>query len=332
MRGTLMTHPKVVAIARHLKTDALFAAWCSPGDPAVPAPSCDLPSLVVDADLAGALGETPLAGHVTVCHAMSRGLRDEVVLRVALGGLLVFWSAARAHGRWDGDDLRLDHSSTSDVDQISGVPGLGHAMKEVGWLTNGDGLTLRNFKEFNVPKTDAERQAEKRAKDQKEAPESQSRTVTKKSRGPRDKRVTREEKIRAESAVSGSTGNSTGVEPPLPPAIPTVVKATKVDLDGQDFKLPDWLPLTLWWQWWGIRPARTRTAGAARYAVEQLQKWRDTGQPPEAILGQSYANGWQGLFELKAGAAKATQQSRIEAGNRAAAAAWLATNPEKAPA
>ena len=81
------------------------------------------------------------------------------------------WSVAREHGRFDGEDLVLDLLAIDDLDQIADAPAVGRAMELVGWaIATGSptGITLPNFKEFNVPRTAAEKQADYRQR-QKES-------------------------------------------------------------------------------------------------------------------------------------------------------------------
>jgi uncharacterized phage protein (TIGR02220 family) len=114
------------------------------------------------------------------------------------------WSTARETGKFEGEDLHLTHTTIEDLDQISGIPGLGKAMNEVGWVVEREdetGIFLPNFKEFNVPKSDAER-----AKDYREGKKSTVTDSSRKrhgsSRNVRDEKcdfvTPREEKIREE--------------------------------------------------------------------------------------------------------------------------------------
>ena len=67
--------------------------------------------------------------------------------------------------------------------------------------------------------------------------------------------------------------------------------------------LPDWLNAQIWADWLKSRPGRARTPAAQRAALDKLDAFRQAGHDPSAIVAESLANGWQGLFEPKAGKA-----------------------------
>ena len=92
-------------------------------------------------------------GQITSDHAL-RCVTTALLMRV--------WSLSREHGKFVGDDLVLEHSAVADLDQMAGAPGVGEAMKSVGWALEQRGVTLPNFKEFNVPMSPAEKQREYR--------------------------------------------------------------------------------------------------------------------------------------------------------------------------
>src|SRR5258708_10898926 len=159
MRGALYDHPNVIAIARVLQGSHECGGWLTPG------------------------GSGPMNGQI-VSHGASRA--------VTIGLLLKVWSGAREHGTFQGDDLVLAHSKIADLDEMAGAPGVGEAMKTVGWAIEKKGVILPNFKQFNVPMTDAERQRALRER----RGEHGGNGVTPPSRAHRDIGVTREEKSR----------------------------------------------------------------------------------------------------------------------------------------
>ena len=88
----------------------------------------------------------------------------------AFAALFRLWSSARNHGDLVGDDLWLEHSSLSDLDDIGGLNGLGSAMEKVGWArveTSKTGISLPKFREFNFPKSNVERCQEWREKNRR---------------------------------------------------------------------------------------------------------------------------------------------------------------------
>lgn len=129
MRGALLDHPKVIAIAKRLMGNADFRQWMTPG------------------------GGGPMNGQIV----------SDVALRCVTTALLMrVWSGAREHGKFVEDDLILPYSDLADLDQMAGAPGVGEAMAYVEWAIEANGVTLPNFKEFNVPMTAAEKQKEYR--------------------------------------------------------------------------------------------------------------------------------------------------------------------------
>lgn len=167
MRGALLDHPKVIAIARVLQQNKDFREWLTPG------------------------GGSDMNGQI-VSPAASRAVTTALLLRA--------WSAAREHGKFDGDDLWLEHSWIEDIDQLAGAPGFGLAMEAVGWVKGHPvkkGVILPNFKEFNVPMTEAERAKTYR--------ERKKQAVTEPSRTHRDEKheivTTRVEKSREEQPL-----------------------------------------------------------------------------------------------------------------------------------
>jgi len=65
--------------------------------------------------------------------------------------------------------------------------------------------------------------------------------------------------------------------------------------------LPDWIEPEKWRSWLAIRPAKARSDAAQRAALDKLAAWKALGMDPNVIVGESLANGWQGLFLPKAG-------------------------------
>ena len=60
--------------------------------------------------------------------------------------------------------------------------------------------------------------------------------------------------------------------------------------------LPDWLDSATWASWIKIRPAKARTVDAQRAALAKLESMRSAGHDANAIIRNSLANGWQGIF------------------------------------
>jgi hypothetical protein len=100
----------------------------------------------------------------------------------------------------------------------------------------------------------------------------------------------------------------------LPPAVPPPDPPPVVPLDPADtppvvpaggngkhseppVELPDWLDASLFGKWWLTRKPKARTPDAKREALKKLERWRAAGHDANAIVSDSLANGWSGLFE-----------------------------------
>lgn len=128
MRSALLQAPKLIAMGRALHGHRPFRDWLTPG------------------------GGGPINGQLVSDDAL-RCVTSALLLRV--------WSSSREHGKFVGDDLLLPCITVADLDVMAGVEGFGEAMRKVGWAIetpDGNGVILPNFKEYNVPKTPAERQ------------------------------------------------------------------------------------------------------------------------------------------------------------------------------
>ncbi len=121
MRTALLTHPRVIRMARLLLQDGEFMEWMCPGRP---------------------------------CASSDVGVtkRDiPVVTRIVVGTLLGTWGAVNGAA---GSDGVLRHSTLLDVDEMACVPGFGKALKAVDWirdLPDGQGVQFVNFEEHNSP-------------------------------------------------------------------------------------------------------------------------------------------------------------------------------------
>ncbi len=127
MRSELLRSPRVVAMSRILVTSEEFRTWAY-GDP-------------------------------------SGRMSDDALRCVTCALLLRVWSDARSFGYFDGDDLFVNGFRVSDVDMWAQAPGVGQAMLEIGWLMESaaggkhKGLVFPNFRQYNAPMDQAEKQA-----------------------------------------------------------------------------------------------------------------------------------------------------------------------------
>lgn len=122
MRGALLDHPKVIAITKQLQANKAFKDWLAPN------------------------------------QVNGQAISDSALRCVTTALLMRMWSGAREHGKFIDDDLVLPYSEIEDLDQMAGAPGIGLALEHVQWAIRANGVTLPNFKEFNVPMTAAEKQ------------------------------------------------------------------------------------------------------------------------------------------------------------------------------
>lgn len=71
--------------------------------------------------------------------------------------------------------------------------------------------------------------------------------------------------------------------------------------DPLSIQLPECVSASKWGEWLGYRRSRRLPTAevTARKQLEFLTQCHARGQPPDAVIDASIANGWQGLFELK---------------------------------
>ena len=75
--------------------------------------------------------------------------------------------------------------------------------------------------------------------------------------------------------------------------------------------LPDWLDIKTWNEWVSTRPSKARKEASLKAALAKLETFRGQGHDGNAIIAESLANGWQGLF-----APKEQRLQAVPAGNR----------------
>jgi len=121
MRSGLLTNPKVIRMAKLLASNPDFVDWFTRGWSASRDELCDV------------------TRDVTAVTA--------VVTRVTVGSLLAVWASVNEAASQDGF---LKGFALSDIDDMAGVPGFGHAMGAVGWAEeDGEGTYFPNFDEHN---------------------------------------------------------------------------------------------------------------------------------------------------------------------------------------
>lgn len=117
--------------------------------------------------------------------------------------------------------------------------------------------------------------------------------------------------------VAQNGRNHVPTEPSRTPIQPSRTPNARAKPLAVAVTLPAWLPPDAWDAWCQHRVARDRkgwTHAAAVRCISTLEKFRDQGDDPSAVIDQSIAGGWTGLFPLKrrGGAAGAAQnQSKL---------------------
>lgn len=160
----------------------------------------------------------------SVTERALRCVTEQALRDVTLSKLMVVWGAVNAHGKVRGNDATMEPMLASEIDHIAGVDGFGAAMEFAGWVReeSNNVLVFPNFLEFNEPaclrakpKSNAERQAEFRArrKAEKEASNDPVTKVTKSN--------AREEKRREESNTHTHTDARTREEQASPAPLKT---------------------------------------------------------------------------------------------------------------
>ncbi|GKS91197.1 hypothetical protein [Acidovorax sp. SUPP2539] len=264
MRGSLPTNPRVIAMARALLADPDFLDWY---------------------------------GHTDVTAESSRAVTMRhvtVVTRVTVGALVPLWAMVNECAAEDGI---LHKTTLFEVDAMAGVPGFGHAMRAVGWIfETPDGVRFPNFHEHNTVKESRSTAAKTpavRAKEYRDRQKSESATpsrnssrdgVTEKRDASRDAVTT--DKRREEKNIEPPTGVQGGEPPPSP--------------SGVKFEIPEWMPAQPWEDFVSMRRAKGKrapfTVAAAKGIVRELEKFREQGHDPAAVLQASVMNGWSGVF------------------------------------
>lgn len=103
-----------------------------------------------------------------------------------------------------------------------------------------------------------------------------------------------------------STGVGTGAPTVVPTGVPenkNKKERTPLPPKGEmvvEPEIPDWVPIEAWA---GFEDMRKRikkplTPRARSLAIAELEKLREAGNDPGAVLDRSVLNSWQGLFEL----------------------------------
>ncbi|WP_181397887.1 replication protein [Cronobacter sakazakii] len=84
---------------------------------------------------------------------------------------------------------------------------------------------------------------------------------------------------------------------------PLTPQGGKARFNPLDVDLPDWLDPAVWREWVQYRAENKKPIKSmltVTKAIKLLSQFRDSGDNPAQVINQSIANGWQGLFRIKA--------------------------------
>lgn len=201
-------------------------------------------------------------------HYIANGLKLDP--DAVVGKLIRVWSWFDKHTA-DGNALGVTYSL---LDRITGVSGFGEMMCLAGWMEQKD-------KVLHMPKFDSHTSA------------------SAKKRAESNKRVAQHREIKRNADVT---------QIQLQKALP---EKRREELNTSTASpLPDWIPEDAWNSYVEMRKKvrKPMTGKAVDLAVAELEKLREQGSDPRAVLDQSVLNSWQGLFPLKAGHAERKRQ------------------------
>lgn len=269
MRGSLMTNPKVIKMARLLLQDPEFLQWYA-HDGVTLDPS----------------------------HAVTRR-HVTVVTRVTVGALTPLWAQVNECA---GTDFILPDASLFEVDEMAGVPGFGRALEGVGWLRvlpDSGGVEFPNFTEHNTvgkerstgAKTQAERAREYRERAKQKALAGVTNSVTEKRDASRDTVTT--EKSREEKKRNTST--SAAKLPPCPAeaivakyheVLPELPKVRVMDAKRQKGMRELWA-----WVFTSTKPDGTRRAETADQALQWVGSYFERARDNDFLMGRTPRSG-----------------------------------------
>jgi len=135
-------------------------------------------------------------------------------------------------------------------------------------------------------------------------------------RGGLEKARRQRDAVRAQVVLKQNTSIAPAGTP-TPTPTPTLTTKEK-----QGAVAPDWLPAEAWSEFKRHRRAirKPMTALAEQKSISALAELRNAGMDPTAVIEQSIANGWTGLFPVKQGMGK---QAALEARNAANVAEFV---------
>jgi hypothetical protein len=100
-----------------------------------------------------------------------------------------------------------------------------------------------------------------------------------------------------------SNGPATGQERATKQEVKNVKKKRRESGISGGNGIPEWISKDLWsdFREFRIRIKAPLTDRATKNIISELEKFRNEGQDPEAIINQSITRGWRGVFKIKGG-------------------------------
>jgi hypothetical protein len=182
------------------------------------------------------------------------------------GKLMLLWMWFDANSV----DGHVDGAVDADVDALVRHQGFATVLRTVKWLRDtprGVGLCMPNFDRHNGESA--------------------------KKRALSNRRQTKWRNASVDGDVDGSA-----LQPRLPEKIREEKKNNKEKTSA--VALPAWVPEDAWNAWLEVRPKvkAPNTRRALNLALRDLQKLRDEGNDPRAVLEAAVVKGWRGLFPV----------------------------------
>jgi hypothetical protein len=263
MRVWLAKDPKVIAIANFLSTHRPFIDWMT--DPVLSSKRDSHAYVTRDC---------PVTCHVVSC--------------VTVTGLLQVWGVTREDGHRDGDDLVVDCTDFSTVDEIAGFPGLGQALESVGWVIYDEENNLAVFPKFFQRNVSSDELKRSRNAERKRRQREKSHNVT------RDNHVTVTRDCHADvtqmSRTEKEKEKENSKEISFPPKAPLFSDELPPELDTDSFRQT--------WSAWlthrrEIKKPLTKTS--LQTQLHRLAEWGEARAT--SAIQYTIAQGWQGIRE-----------------------------------
>ena len=79
------------------------------------------------------------------------------------------------------------------------------------------------------------------------------------------------------------------------------VNKERINKESGGNGIPEWIPKDLWadFKEFRIRIKAPLTDRAVKNIISELEKFKNEGQNPEAVINQSITRGWRGVFPIK---------------------------------